>query len=200
MSDNGIKHYTSENDDIKCAVVERWNRTILERLFRYLTYKYTNRYVDVVQDVVDSYNRSVHSTIKMAPADVSVDDEVEIRRRLYPAKPKKIRYKFDIDDTVRISGTRRVFEKGYRGNWTREVFKVSARHPTDPPSYGLTDQAGEYIKGKFYAQELQKVKIGDIYKVEQILKTRKRKGKPEYFVKWLGYPDKFNPWVSDIIS
>ena len=64
LSDNGIKHYTSENDDLKCAVVERWNRTILERLFRYLTYKNTTRYIDIMQDIVESYNRTFHSSIK----------------------------------------------------------------------------------------------------------------------------------------
>ena len=39
LSDNDIKHYTSENDDIKCAIVERFNRTLLEKIFRYLTWK-----------------------------------------------------------------------------------------------------------------------------------------------------------------
>ena len=200
LSDNDIKHYTSENDDLKCAVVERWNRTILERLFRYLTYKNTTRYIDVVQDIVESYNGSFHSSIKMAPADVKVDNDADIRKRLYPPKPKTVKYRFSIDDTVRISGTRRTFEKGYRGNWTHELFKISSRYPTDPPTYGLTDQSGEDIKGKFYTQELQKVKARDVYKIERVIKTRKRKGKTEYFVKWLGYPDKFNSWVTDIIT
>jgi hypothetical protein len=55
---------------------------------------------------------------------------------------------------------------------------------------------GEDIKGKFYEQELQKIeKTDDVYKIEKILKTRKRNGRIEYFVKWLGYPEKFNSWV-----
>jgi len=200
LSDNDIKHYTSENKDLKCAVVERWNRTILERVFRYLTYKNTSRYIDVIRDIVKSYNNSYHSSIKMAPINVTVQNEGEIRKRLYPPKPKRVRYKFELNDTVRISGARRTFDKGYRGNWSQELFKVSTRYPTEPPTYGLTDQADETIKGKFYAQELQKVKPKDVYKIERVIRTRKRGGKTEYFVKWLGYPDKFNSWVTDIIA
>ena len=33
--------------------------------------------------------------------------------------------------------------------------------------------------------------------VEKVLRKRKRKGVVEYFVKWKGYPDKFNSWVAE---
>ena len=79
-----------------------------------------------------------------------------------------------MNHTVRISGARRAFDKGYRGNWTNELIKVSVRFPTDPPTYGLVDQAGEDIKGKFYAEELQKVKSKEIYNIERVIKSRKR--------------------------
>jgi hypothetical protein len=63
----------------------------------------------------------------------------------------------------------------------------------------LNDLAGESIKGKFYEQELQKVdKRDDVYRVEKILKTRKRNGQVQYFIKWLGFPDKFNSWTDDV--
>jgi hypothetical protein len=82
-----------------------------------------------------------------------------------------------------------------------EIFKIKSRLPTEPPTYELIDYDGEAIKGKFYEQELQKVsKEEDTFKIEQILKTRKKAGKTEYFVKWLGYPAKFNSWVSNIIT
>jgi hypothetical protein len=41
-------------------------------------------------------------------------------------------------------------------------------------------------------------KSDDVYIVEKVLKTRKRNGKLEYFVKWRGYPDKFNSWTTDV--
>ena len=45
LSDNDIKHYTSQNEDIKCAVVERWNRTLMTKLHRYFTHKNTLHYL-----------------------------------------------------------------------------------------------------------------------------------------------------------
>ena len=104
-----------------------------------------------------------------------------------------------LGDRVRISKTRRQFKKGYLPNWSDELFTVAVRHPIDPPTYEIDDYDKERLKGEFYELELQRVsKADDVYKVESILKTRKRKGRKEYFVKWFGYPDKFNSCVSDI--
>jgi hypothetical protein len=93
-----------------------------------------------------------------------------------------------------------VFVKGYTQNWTDEIFIISQRHPTSPVTYGLTDLAGEAIKGKFYEQEVQKVikADDDVYIVEKVLKTRRRNGRVEHFVKWRGYDDKFNSWTTDL--
>jgi len=71
--------------------------------------------------------------------------------------------------------------------------------PTDPPTYLVSDYHNEDIKEKFYAEELQKVvKKDDVYKIERVIKNRKRYGKTQYFVNWLGYPSEFNSWVEDI--
>ena len=125
-------------------------------------------------------------------------NESEIRKKIY--KPKETpKWLLKLGDKVRISKTRRQFKNGYLPNWSDELFTVAVRHPTDPPTYEIDDYNKERVKGKFYELELQKVsKADDVYKVESNLKTRKRKGKKEYFVKWLGYPEKFNSWVSDI--
>ena len=66
------------------------------------------------------------------------------------------------------------------------------------PVYKLKDDAGEILEGTFYEPELQKIiKEDDVYRVEKILRKRKRKGVVEYLVKWKGYADKFNSWVSE---
>ena len=83
----------------------------------------------------------------------------------------------------------------------RQPSTVTERYPTDPATYGVKDYGGEGIKGKFYAQELQKVtKEDDVYEIEEVVKTRKRAGKVEYFVKWKGYPSKFNSWVDAVTT
>jgi len=122
-----------------------------------------------------------------------------VRDKLYPPKPKSFKFKFDVGDTVRISIKRQPFDKSYTGNWSEELFKIHSRYETVPVTYGLNDLAEENIRGKFYEQELQKVAETDrVYIVEKILKTRKRAGKIEYFVKFRSYSDKFNSWVYNV--
>jgi hypothetical protein len=192
----GVKFYTSENDDIKAAVVERFNRTLKSRMWRYFTRNNTRRFLDVLPDIVYAYNNSHHRSIGMKPTEVTSSNVDLVRRRLYPSKPRKIRWRYSVGDRVRISKQRRAFAKGYEGNWSEEIFAIATRHPTSSVTYGIRDLMGEDIKGKFYEQELQKIeKTDDVYKIEKILKTRKRNGRIEYFVKWLGYPEKFNSWV-----
>jgi hypothetical protein len=200
LRQNNIKFYTSENDDIKAAVVERFNRTLKSRMWRYFTYKNTRRFLDVLPDLIHSYNNTYHRSIGMKPMDVDRTSEDLVRKRLYPVKPKKLKWKYSVGDRVRISMHRQPFEKGYEGNWSEELFVVNVRHPTEPITYGISDLSGEDIKGKFYELELQKVSKRDdeVFVVEKILKTRKRNGKVEYLVKWRSYPDKFNSWVDNV--
>ena len=64
----GIKFYTSENEDLKAAVVERFNRTLKTKMFRYFTHANTRRYLDVLYDLLHSYNNTHNRSIGMAPS------------------------------------------------------------------------------------------------------------------------------------
>jgi len=153
----GIKFYTSENSDTKAAVCERLNRTIKEKMWRYFTHNNTRRYLDVMQDIIHSYNNTRHRSIGIAPSQVDSSNEQMVRDKLYPPKPKTFKFKFDVGDTVRISVKRQPFDKSYTGCWSEELFKVHRRYETVPVTYGIKDLADEDIKGKFYSEELQKV-------------------------------------------
>jgi hypothetical protein len=62
--------------------------------------------------------------------------------------------------------------------------------------YKLKDYDHEELDGTFYNEELQKViKEDDVYEVEEILEKKGRGKNEQYFVKWLGYPAKFNSWI-----
>ena len=113
----------------------------------------------------------------MAPAEVNAHNKSAIRRRLLTATTKSGSAVFKVGDTVRISGSKRVFAKGYRDKWSEEIFNVTKVYPTKPMTYGIADYSGEPIKGTFYSHELQKVTKDDVYRVEKVLKTRKRGGK-----------------------
>ena len=199
---HGIKFYTSENEDLKAAVVERFNRTLKTKMFRYFTYKNTKRYVDILADLLHSYNNTYHRSIGMTPNEVNADNEDEVRARLYPLKPKTYKWKYNVGDRVRISMQRQPFRKGYLGEWSEEIFEIKSRLPTVPVTYELRDLAGESIKGKFYELEVQKVLKSDDerFNIDRIIKTRKRNGKIQYLVSWRGYPSKFNSWVDGLTT
>ena len=174
-------------------------------MYRYFTFKNTWRYIDVLQDLVDSYNATFHRSIGMPPNEVSADSESLVRSRLYPPKSDigKRRWRYEVGDTVRITRYKSPFAKGYTDNWARELYKVTSRLPTVPPTYALEDMSGESIKGKFYEPELQKVAHGldDHFVIDKILKTRRgADGKVRYYVSWAGYPSKFDSWVDDLVT
>ena len=150
-----IQFFSTENDDIKASVVERFNRTLKSRLWRSFTYTRKKRYIDKLQDFVQSYNHSIHSTIKMAPADVTKDDELLLLTNTYTTASPKSNRSLKIRDSVRIVMTRRLFKKGYTALWSEEIFKVIEKVKSSPITYRLQDLMNEEIDGTFYIQELQ---------------------------------------------
>ena len=193
---NGIKLYHTQNEE-KSSIVERWNRTMKDRMWKMFTVNNNTVYWDKIDKLVDDYNNSWHSSIKMTPVEASKKkNESKVWSNLYgdliylkPGKPK-----FAIGDKVRISKyKRKVFDKGYTPNWTEEIFVIDKVLPTKPVTYRIVDLMGEEIKGSFYEQELQKAKQ-QTFRIEKII--RKDNKKKIALVKWSGYPDKFNSWVS----
>jgi len=71
---HGIKFYTSENEDLKAAVVERFNRTLKSKMFRNFTHANMRCYLDVLNDFLHSYNNTYHRSIGMAPSEVNADN------------------------------------------------------------------------------------------------------------------------------
>ena len=202
LKERNIRHYTSENDDIKAAVVERFNRTLKNVMWRYLTHTSSGRYIDILPQLVASYNNTFHRSINMAPSEVNAQNESLVRKRLYPQNKVPPKWRYNVGQTVRMKQTKRLFRKGYEPSWTEEIFTVASRYPSHPPTYILKDFLGEIIKGKFYEQEIQPIthKPDDVFVIERVIKTRRRGNRTEYFVKWRNYPDKFNSWVDNITT
>ena len=76
--------YLTENEE-KSSVVERWIRTMKEKMWKYFSAKSTNVYMNVLSDLVKEYNNMRHSSIKMAPVKASKkENELTVRRNLYP--------------------------------------------------------------------------------------------------------------------
>ena len=195
LKKHGIHHFSTQNAETKASVVERFNRTLKTRMWRYFTKHQTWRYIDVLQDLVQSYNNTPHRSIGMAPSQVSSQNQEEVWQRLYGHDGKGVP-KLRVSDRVRVSKYKGQFEKGYAANWSHEMFTIHEVHPSDPPVYRLRDDLGEVLEDTFYELELQKVSVpGDkLYYVQAVLQRRKVGRRTEAMVKWFGYPSKFNNW------
>lgn len=202
LKKRNIIYRTVRDPDIKAAVAERFIRTLKERMWRYFTHLHTRRYIDVLDNIVQSYNNSWHSAIKMAPSAVNFYNANKVRENLvhrYAIKHPHT-HKYNVQDLVRVSRVRTAFRKAYEGGWTLELFRI-VRIDTSrqPPVYILEDLAGDKIDGYFYEQELSRVHkdlTSDVFEIDKVLRSKGSGRKKEYFVSWKGYPKKFNSWVS----
>ena len=177
-----IHFFVTQNEEVKAAIVERFNRTLKERLWRYFTSKNTLYYLDVLDDLVESYNNTYHTSIKRSPLSVNQKNQQEVWMTLY-GDPIKIKQPaFKVGDKVRISKTRKIFKKGYLPSWTEEIFTISKIIKTNPITYKIIDNKNESLEGTFYKQELQKVLVSKtrLYKIEKVLEQRGRGKKKLY--------------------
>ena len=182
----------------KAAIVERFNRTLKNKIWKYFTAENKLVWTNVLQDVVFAYNNTVHRSIGRRPADVKQADVSEMRNEmLMRKKPPKGKDDVKVGEQVRISKVKSVFAKGYLPSWTEEIFTVaSIERKHRPITYTLKDYNGDLLEGSFYRHEIQPViKEDDVYLVEKVIRTQRRGKETWYFVKWKGYPNSFNSWV-----
>ena len=155
--------YHTENAG-KAVVVERFNRTLKSKLFKKFTEQGNQKWLRILPKIVKEYNNKIHSSIGETPARASknpaliaiktTDNNFENERTLKKQKPK-----FEVGDRVRIFKLKNMFEKGYKGYWTSEIFEVDEVLNTSPITYKIKDLDDEEIKGCFYANELQKTEL-----------------------------------------
>ena len=157
--------YSTYNEG-KSVVAERFIRNLKNKIFKHMAAISENVYFDVLDDIVDKYNNTVHRTIKMKPIDVTGDSYVEYNEDFHKKDPK-----FKVDDHVRISKCTNIFAKGYAPNWSEEVFVVSKIKNTIPWSYVVNDLRGEEVTGSFYEKKLQKTSQ-EKFRIEKVLKRK----------------------------
>ena len=183
----------SIHDEGKSVVAEGFIRTLKSKIYKYIKTSISkNMYIDKLDDIVDKYNNTYHTTIKMKPIDV--------KDNTYTNTDKEINdkgLKFKVGDLVRISKYKNIFTKGYTPNWSEEVFIIKKVKNTVPWTYVINDLNGEEINGTFYEKELQKTNQEE-FRIEKVIK---RKG-DEIYVKWKGYDNSFNSWIvkKDLVS
>ena len=120
-------------------------KDLLERykqVFKHVTAVSKDIYFDVLDDIVNKCNDTVHRTIKMKPIDVTSDSYTEYNKDSYKKDPK-----FKVGDHDRVSKYKNIFTKGYIPYWPEEVFVVSKIKNTVPWTYRISGLNGEEVTG-----------------------------------------------------
>ena len=185
--DNSIKCFQSSTS-LHAAFVERFNRTIKNKIYSYMDGNNTKSFIDVLDDIIHSYNNTVHRMIKMTPFNAEMEEnhsKVRSNMEKYYAKFKKRKAKYKIGQTVRITNFPSKFQRGYEIQNKDEVFVIHSINEKLPlPLYNLHTYGdpSDEIKGSFYENELTPTEIDKFYIEKIIKKTRNM-----VLVKWYSY-------------
>jgi hypothetical protein len=203
LQDKKVKHYFTENYDIKACVAERFVRTLRKLFEEYRVlhnFPVQWKWSAHLPKIVKQYNDRMHSGIRSVPSDVCLKGANPTRAvRPRPEKERDIllQRKNDIatGDYVRISVYKKTFDKRGYANFTDEVFQVKEKAGSVPYYYKLADLTGETVTGKFYREELLKTtpsmcnyrKSEPKYIIDKLVKPVIRNKTRYYQLKWRGY-------------
>ena len=208
--ENNVELYIAM-EPIKCAVIERFNRTFKRLLIQIMEKNNSLRWIDFSRQALDIYHSRRHRSLKMSPDEADEDTNhnkilrenlkryAKFDRKIYLKNQKPAKYKKG--KFVKLFQKKGAFTKGYVQNVTKEYFEIYyVDRKLSKDRYYLKDLAGDKILGSFYEEYLVPFKPsnGAVFKIDPNHKDFKRKnirGIPHIFVKWYGWPTKFNQWV-----
>lgn len=200
LNQKQIRHFHT-NQDVKAQIVERFNRTLRERIYKYMTFRKSLRYIDILPDLLLGYNSKPHGAFNQlySPKEINKKNEQEIYQLQYGAYlaqiPKK--HKYDINDIVLVAISihgQNTFAKRTK-TFGNEHYQIIDTINSNPPTYKLKRlKDGMYIDRSYYEEELQQVTPPDWYNAEK--KNITTTERPSYKIKKLNdntLIDRFKP-------
>ena len=151
-------HSYHTNSPHKASTAERVNRTIKSMIWKYFTSTGRKRWIDVISEIVNNYNNTYHTSIKMKPNEVTWDNRKEVFKNLFPRIHDRVKCRLKKGDKVRILLKKELFEKGYTQNWSKEIFKITRSFQKNGVCwYRLRGENGEIYPKTKYFYELNRV-------------------------------------------
>lgn len=196
----------------KANYAERFGgRTLKNLLYKVLQHRGDKHWPKYLQQVIDAYNNRQHASLNMTPNEASKRVNTaklwfRFRSRRYRAMPPPTPYTYDINDAVRISNVAQPLDKAYYETFSGQIYFVSARYTrSNVHRYRLKDYNNEPVANRSFDQkqlQLTHTSGDTLYRVEKVLHEKLFKGKLYSFVKWVGYPSRFNTYIpsSDIVN
>jgi predicted MPP superfamily phosphohydrolase len=144
----------------KAAVIERFNKSFKELLYKQFTINGNRKWFNILDDILDIYNNRSHRSLNnKSPNDVYKNNNNDENNIILEDLPDINKSKFKVNDRVRITYKKGVFDKGYLAKWSYEIFIITDVLNTKPITYKLkSEDDNEPIKGSFYSEEIQKTK------------------------------------------
>ena len=140
--------------ETKAAFAERTIRSLKNILHRYME-DFGYKYVHKLPQFITTFNSRRNSSIDMKANTLKNCNFMSI---LYSKPLREFKRPiFKGSDRVRISKYDLPFRKGYKPQFTREIFEIVAIATRKPPTYTIKDEQDEIIRGKLYQKELIKV-------------------------------------------
>lgn len=191
-------------DGPKASYAERCIRTLRMKIARYMLHNNTHRYIDVLPELVKSYNNSKHNSTGWAPRSVTDNNTAQVLVDSYALNYKRKRGnvtpKYKAGQLVRVSHIGSKFAKESHFLWSTEVFKIKRIFQRkDGPVYELIDLKNNTIGGKFYDYEIQSVDedADTVYRIDTVLKRRTFRGRRQALVRWWGYGSEHDSWIPE---
>ena len=143
---------------LKASTAERVNRTIKQALWKIFYEAKKTRWVDVIDSIVDNYNKTYHTTIKMSPDEVTWENRKQVFEHSFPKIKDRITCRLKKGDKVRVQLNKDIFEKGFTQNWSNDIFTIEASFQKNGVCwYRIKDERGNIYPKYKYFYELNKV-------------------------------------------
>lgn len=203
LKTHGVIRYSTLQREIKASIAERFIKTLKDKISRFVIHFNTEEFSKKLQKIVNTYNLTPHRSLMFkSPTDVFLlTDWHDIKTfsvllyKKHLVKGRSVSKALSTGTVVRIKNWRGSFTRTYHLQNSRELFRVdSVNFHHVPITYNLKDLEGKKILGIFYKEELTEVDDSGLYEIK-VLKTRKRKGKVEYLVKYVHFPDSKAEWI-----
>ena len=206
ISEN-VFHFTSTNE-LKANIAERCIKSLKMKIKKIMHERGSDVWLDILQQVTESYNNSKHRSIQMTPSEARNAEQYTLWNNQYVKKLKNFTshaptqqeiFKYHVNDKVRLAKFRATFERAYSEKWTDEIFIVTKRESLQGiAQYTIKSWDNDPVIGKFYTEELERIEVneGGSYEIEKLIQKKNMEKKPGYIVKWDGWPNQFNSWVS----
>ncbi len=187
LKDLGIGRYSTYMP-YKVSIAERFIKTLKHKFWFHFMKTGGRKWIDVLDKLVAEYNEEdKHTTLKMRPEQARDEtNERNLLNRQYP-QPVRGKPKFKLNEWVRVSRTKGIFEKGFHPTWSFGIFRIIGINHSKPVMYQIEDYYGLKQNGSFYESELQKVADANFWPVEKVLEEKTVNGQVYQKAKIMGY-------------